>query len=158
MDSLRPIPIGFKTFENANQADTASGKGWLAPRIVSALTAGFGFELNGADGHAFVDRFAHVVEGQGGGADGCESFHLHSGAGLSFDGGLDEQRFRRRLLEFNVYPLNWQGVAQGDPFSGALGCGDTSQACGVEGITFGCLAGHDGLEHFGRGGELGGSK
>ena len=49
--------------------------------IIAALSARFLDEKEFTDFHSFVERFAHVVDRQGGSSSGNESFHFDAGLG-----------------------------------------------------------------------------
>src|SRR5258705_1628018 len=48
-------------------------------KIIAALSAGFFQQKEFTDLNAFIERFAHVVDRQGGGSGGDQSFHFHAG-------------------------------------------------------------------------------
>ena len=74
------------------------------------------------DGHASVDRFAHVVNRQQGDLNGGERFHLDAGLSYRFNrrGALDAVAvFRHLKLHGNTG--QGQGVTQGDQVTGFFG-------------------------------------
>src|SRR3569623_1452065 len=97
----------------------------LCPIVVAGLSAGFLFELDGADGDGLVERLGHGVDGEGGDGSGSEGFHLYAGlcggGGCSADADsfLDDRRF-------DVGVGEGQRMAHRDELGSTLGGLDSS--------------------------------
>jgi len=75
----------------------------------------FGFfnDLNIADDHRLIDRFAHIKESQGGDADGGEGLHFNSGFAGGFRHRPDFDRFCLHL-KLKIDFMKRQRMTKGD--------------------------------------------
>src|SRR5947209_14031813 len=104
----------------------AAGPSIVAPESAGAAAALL-FQPDALDGHNTVDGLAHVVDGEGGDADGGERLHLDAGAAEHADAGVDAQGVVGGEGEVDGGAGDRQGVAQGDEVAGALGGHDAGE-------------------------------
>lgn len=107
-------------------------------------------QLDVADGHATVNGFAHVVDGEQGDLHSGQGFHLYTGRADRFNGGCAFDAGSLGVaalmgLKLNGYMGQCQRVAQGNQVAGFF-CGhDARQARHTQHITFfGCARLNDG--------------
>ena len=94
-----------------------------------ALAAALAHEAHGLEGHAAVDRLAHVVDRQPRRGDRHQGLHLHPGAGVRLHARLD--RDARALgvgQQLDLDAVERQRVAERNPLVGALGGLDARDA------------------------------
>src|SRR3954471_19305753 len=103
----------------------------------AAAAAALLFQPDALDGHNTIDGLAHVVDGEGGDADGGQGLHLDAGAAEDADGGLDAQQVRGGEGELDGGGGDGQRVAEGDEVAGALGGHDAGQAGDLEDVALG---------------------
>ena len=103
----------------------------------AAAAAALLFQPHALDGHNTIDGLAHVVDGEGGDADGGERLHFDAGAALDADGGVDAEQIVGGEGEIQAGGVDGQGVAKGDEFIGAFGGHDASQASDLKDIALG---------------------
>src|SRR6185437_9418101 len=102
-------------------------RSWLC-LVSTGLAAGFMDEADAFDAHAAVDRFAHVVDGEGGHRDRGQRLHLDAGAALELAGGADIDGVTRRIaVEFDPDRAEREGVAQRDEIRRALRAHDAGK-------------------------------
>ena len=95
----------------------------------AALAATFFIEVDGGDFHAFVDGFAHIVDGQQGDAYGVQGFHLDTGLPRHFDRGLGfNGTFFGQHSEVDTAFGNGQRMAKRDDRARGLGSHDAGDA------------------------------
>src|SRR5580704_18365361 len=107
-----------------------------SPDVVAALAAGFSLEANFTDDDSFVERLAHVIDGESGDGGGSQCFHLDAGACGGSCGGANLDAFVHDS-GLNIDKSQWERVAHGNEVSGALGGLDSGDACHFERIAFG---------------------
>jgi hypothetical protein len=91
-----------------------------------------------SDCHRFVDRLAHIVNGECSNGNTAQSFHFDSSLGIGYGGTTDADSFTE-ILECDFDVLNRQSVAKRNQFAGPF-CGQDS--CNLrrrEDIAFGDL-------------------
>src|SRR3954470_7012202 len=103
----------------------------------AAAAAALLFQPDALDGHNTVDGLAHVVDGEGGDADGGEGLHLDAGAAEDAHGGLDAQEVGLGEGEIEGGAGDGEGVAEGDEVAGALGGHDAGEAGDLEDVALG---------------------
>src|SRR5579859_4611413 len=111
------------------------------PSIVApegpAAAAALLFQPDALDRHNTIDSLAHVVDGQGGDADGGEGFHLDAGAAEDAYGRLQAQDGVALEGEVHDGGGDGEGVAEGDKVAGALGGQDAREAGDFEDVALG---------------------
>src|SRR3954451_8090003 len=103
----------------------------------AAAAAALLLQPDALDGHNTVDGLAHVVDGEGGDADGGEGLHLDAGAAEDADGGVDAEGVVGGEGEVDGGAGEGEGVAEGDEVAGALGGHDAGEAGDLEDIALG---------------------
>src|SRR5438270_13476316 len=98
----------------------------------AAAAAALLFQPDALDGHNTIDGLAHVIDGEGGDADGGEGLHLDAGAAEDADGGLDGQEVVGGKGEVNLGDGDGERVAEGDEIAGAFGGQDAGEASDLE--------------------------
>ena len=103
----------------------------------AAFATGLFIEVDILDFHAFVDGFAHIVDGQQGNADGMKCFHFDSGLAGYLDGrfGLNGA-FAGQHREVNTAFGNGQWMAERDDRTRGFGGHDAGDAGDAEHIAF----------------------
>src|SRR5260221_1098408 len=77
-----------------------------------------------SDCHRFVDRLAHIVNGECSNGNTAQSFHFDSSLGIGYGGTTDADSFTE-ILECDFDVLNRQSVAKRNQFAGPF-CGQAS--------------------------------
>src|SRR5882672_4791797 len=99
-----------------------------------------------ADHHAAVDRFQHVVDGEGGHGDGGQRLHLDAGPPGARDARLDgHARAERIEHECEIDAVERKRVRERDQLRGALGGADAGELGDGEHVALlGEVVAHDG--------------
>ena len=102
---------------------------------VVGLASRLAEEADVGDGHGLVDGLAHVVDGEGGDADGGQGLHLDAGLGVDGGGGVDADLAvvgrgggEGGDVEVDGDRVGGEAVAERDEVGGAFGghdAGDT---------------------------------
>src|SRR3954470_20855387 len=87
----------------------------------AAAAAALLFQPDALDGHNTVDSLAHVVDGEGGDADGGEGLHLDASAAEDTDGRLNAQQVVSNEGEVDGSGGDRQRMAQGNEIARSLG-------------------------------------
>src|SRR2546421_12327178 len=98
-----------------------AGGSSIGPLEGAAAAAALLFQPDALDGHNTVDGLAHVVDGEGGDADGGEGLHLDAGAAEDADSGLDGQEVVGGKGEVDLGAGGGGGGAEGGEVAGAFG-------------------------------------
>ena len=99
------------------------------PRLTTMLLQ----QLHIGDGHAPVDGFAHVINGQQGELDGGQGLHLDAGLADGFDGGVADDAVGFFVgIELNGDPCQSQRVAERNQVAGFFGRHDAGDARDAE--------------------------
>ena len=118
---------------SVNIATAANGRQSVAPESAAAAAALL-LQPDLLDGHNSIDRFAHVVDGQSGDADGGQRLHLDAGAAKDAHGGLDAEQIVGVEGEIDVRRVMGQWMAEGNEVAGALGGHDAGEASDFENV------------------------
>ena len=112
---------------------------------MSALAAALLLQMDVGYLHAFVHGLAHIIDGEEGGADGGEGFHLYPGFAGDFGGGGGfHGAVLRQQGEVYADAGEGQGVAEGNEVGGLLGSHNACQPgypqhIALPGSAAGCL-------------------
>src|SRR5437870_3207847 len=99
---------------------------------------GFGKEFDFGNAHSLIHGFAHVVNGEGGDADGGESFHFDAGLGGDFGGGSHDDTIAGfGDVEIDFAMGQRQRMAERDKLAGLLGGENAGEPRGSENVAFG---------------------
>src|SRR5262249_29616450 len=130
LSDISELSIPFEYYGNACPLSISAAE---IPTPAAALF----FQADLLDGHGLVDRLAHVVDSQGGYADGRDGFHLNSGGSKDFDSGRDAQEPVAVEGKIDGHRRDGEEVTEGDEFAGALGRHDAGKAGDFEDIALG---------------------
>src|SRR5947209_2487809 len=89
------------------------------------------------DAHNTVHGLAHVVDGEGGDADGGQRLHLDAGAAEDAHGGLDAEQVGGGEGEIDGGAGDGEGVAERDQLAGPLGGHDAGEAGDLQDVALG---------------------
>src|SRR5208283_968805 len=104
--------------------------------IVSALSPGLPQEIHVGNLDRFIQRFAHVVDRQGGTRGGHQRFHLHPGLrSRRHCGSYFHPIFAQPRGHINV--REWEWMTKRYPLRRALGSSDSRDPCYFQGISLG---------------------
>src|SRR5262245_3937192 len=134
--TARPARV-VSEVSNLTEYYEVRGQESIVPAEGAAAAAALLLQADALDGQGAIDGLAHVVDGQGGDADGGEGLHLDAGAAVDADGGLDVQFAVAGEGEVEGGGGDRQGVAQGDQVAGALGGQDAGEAGHLQDVALG---------------------